>query len=289
MPTISNIVTAYLADQRNELPARSFAQRERYASLFAEAFGSRDHDTLRPSEVKAWITSHDGWNQNTRSTVATIVKRIFNWAMNDRLIESSPIRGMHIGTGQPRRATTEDEFQAMLRVERGPLRWLLIFMRSTGCRPGEAACLRWEWIDWTLQVAVLPPTAHKTGKKTGKPRLIPLPGTAIKLLRWLEQRKTTDLVFVNSAGSRWNGQSMHARMVVIREKAGLDAGATFHGIRHLFACSGLAASSDLKAISRVIGHDRVQTTEQHYLHVGAEEIAGMVRVAELAAKRGKHG
>lgn len=288
-PTVSKIVEAYLEDARTELPPKTWDQRQRYARRFASAFGARPYDSIRPSEVKQWLLGVEEWGDTTRSTVLCCLKRVFNWAVNDRMTTFNPLRGLTVQRGNPRRATTEDEFQGLLRASGAAcFRLLLVFLRACGCRPGEAASLRFEWIDWELRCAVIPANRHKTGKKTGKPRLIPLPATAIKMLRLLQRQRAdqaSGVIFLNSRGHPWTRSSMSLRMTIIRAATGIDPEATLHGIRHLWACQGLANTSDLKGVSRALGHDRVQTTEASYLHLRRQEIDELVRIAEQAARR----
>jgi integrase len=114
---------------------------------------------------------------------------LFNWSVFDGRLDKNPIRGLHLPQGDPRRAVSEAEFQTMLRGSSAVFRRYLIFLRFTGCRPGEAAGLRWPWIDWNLGAAFIPAAHHKAGHKTHKPRLIVLPLPILKLLRWLQARQ----------------------------------------------------------------------------------------------------
>jgi integrase len=65
----------------------------------------------------------------------------------------------------------------------------------TGCRRGEAAGLRWSHVDLKQGRLVLPPTAHKTGHKTGKPRIIGLPTAAQAIISRQTIGGDTDYVF----------------------------------------------------------------------------------------------
>jgi integrase len=184
--TVAELVKAFLADQRHDLTVSTFEDRRRVTEQFAEAFGPRPAMGIRPSEVKAWILGNRAWRKaSTRWAKLLAVKRLFNWAANDGLLDKTPIRGLHLPQGDPRRAVTEAEFQSMLRGTTPVFRRFLLFLRLTGCRPGEAAALRWRWVDWDLGAVFLPPDEHKTGHTTRKPRMIVLPAPALKLLRWM--------------------------------------------------------------------------------------------------------
>jgi len=53
-------------------------------------------------------------------------------------------------------------------------------------RPGELRKLEWEWIDFDEAMITIPPTAHKTGKRTQAPHLVPLSVQAIQTLKEIQ-------------------------------------------------------------------------------------------------------
>jgi integrase len=288
-PTIAAIVEAYLVDQVTELTPDAYAERARLGRLFAAEFGSATPGRIRPSLVKAWILGRPEWKRaSTRKGILQAVKRLFNWAVDDRWIGSNPLKGLSLPCGDGRRATSEAELQAMLRHSGAELRRLLVFLRATGARPGEAAALDWEWIHWDLHVAVIPKGSHKTGKKTGKGREVPLPAVAYRLLAWLRRRVLIDSgpVFVNSRGRRWTGSALGQRLTAIRAAGGLPAEATFHGLRHLFGTCGVKRGN-LKLVSKAMGHAKAATTETFYCHLDLDP--ALLEQAELAAVRYPRG
>lgn len=62
---------------------------------------------------------------------------------------------------------------------------LLRFLRETGCRPGEAVAARWDRIDWSAGVLVVPEWKNK--KKTGRDRSIYLTPAVVRILRSIER------------------------------------------------------------------------------------------------------
>lgn len=75
------------------------------------------------------------------------VKRPFDFAVKQGLIAANPFRHVNHRPGAPRRPITDAEFLALLRGAGGRrrrhFRQVLIFLRCTGCRPGEMAALKW--------------------------------------------------------------------------------------------------------------------------------------------------
>src|SRR6266699_2834581 len=87
------------------------------------------------------------------------------------------------GRPQRRRPMTDVELQTLLRGSDPTFRRFLIFLKFTGCRPGEAASMLWADVHFEEGAVVL--KEHKTARKTGRPRAIPLVPTVIKLVLWM--------------------------------------------------------------------------------------------------------
>jgi len=54
-----------------------------------------------------------------------------------------------------------------------------------GFRPGEVMGLEWAWVDLKAGIVTIPPEAHKTGKKSGKARVVYLGQAALAVLKAL--------------------------------------------------------------------------------------------------------
>jgi integrase len=145
------------------------------------------------------------------------------------------------------------------------LRRFLIFMRFTGCRPGEAARAKWVDIDWDRNIIVL--AEHKTKKKTGKPRVLYLHPVCINLLRWLQRDPSpSGLIFVNAWGQSWKNAARSQRLQRIRERSSLPADAKYYGMRHAFGTRAILNGVEIKTVSTLMGHSSTKTTEI-YVHV----------------------
>jgi integrase len=290
---IAQLVQMFLADQKSDLMADTYEDRRRKAELFAMEFGQRHPTSIRPSEVKAWILGQNAWRMpTTRWAVLIVIKRVFNWAVNDGLLDKSPIRGLSLPQGDPRSATTEAEFQAMLRHSSAVFRRFLIFLRYTGCRPGEAGSLRWAWVNWQLGAILIPPDHHKAGHRSRKPRIVALPMPILKLLRWLEAREIGGVgadrrVFLNSRRRPWTRVGLAKRLRDMRSHSDLPMNATLHGIRHLFGTLGVKRIGNLKLVSKSLGHASTLITEKHYVHIDQADVEALRQIAEAAGRISK--
>ena len=80
---------------------------------------------------------------------------------------------------------------------------------------------------------VLPASGHKTGRKTGKPRVIHLPAAAQQIVARQPEGGPDDFVFSPSKGE--GPVSLAKPWRAIRAEADLPKGVGLHGLRHCLA------------------------------------------------------
>jgi integrase len=185
--TVGEIVPLYLDAAGEELDAAALADRRRVLGKFAEAFGEWPVREMTPLVARQWIKSQRRWKSPwMRSGVLAAIMRLFNWAVEMRLIRENPAKGAHFREEKkPGRDMTPQEFQAALRGSDPCYRRLLVGFRQTGARIDELCRLAWPNVDWQKGAALL--HDHKTRKKTHRPRRLMLSDCMLKLLRWLER------------------------------------------------------------------------------------------------------
>lgn len=146
---------------------------------------------------------------------------------------------------------------------------MLIF---TGCRVNEILTAQWPYVDWDMQVLILPDS--KTGSKT-----IPLSAPAIQTLKSRPVIEGNPYIF---QGYR-TGQHFVGLFDVwqrIREKAGIPD-VRLHDLRHSYASVGAAAGLGLPIIGALLGHADAATT-QRYAHLATDPLKA---AAEAIASR----
>lgn len=293
---VADLIERYLKLHQVKYSPRAFEERKRYLQLFAEAHGFRkinDRDCL-PVHVEEWIAENSGWKSEwTKAQIVSIIMRPFNWGAKKRIIPSNPFRGVEKVQGQPRRPLTDDEFQMLLRNATvwkkrkrsrklypsetkkrmhpsagARFRQVLTFLRFTGCRPGELCNLTWSNLDLDAKEIVL--RQHKTIKKTGKVRRVPLHPVVLKLLIVIRrQNDPGEHVFVNHRKHPWNRSSLSLRVQRAREAAGIPDDAKLYGLRHRFGTTAIMQGVDLKTLAELMGHTTTRMTE-HYLHLAGQ-------------------
>jgi integrase len=258
--TVASVIEQYLAYATDVLAKSTQEMRFPYLQSFAERHGWRRVADCRPSHMREWVKAHPQWASDwTKNAAIRNVQVAFNWAAGEeRLIKENPFRGVTHQTGDPRRPLTDGEFQALLRASNGRrskrrpssgarFREFLIFLRFTGCRPCEAAQLRWS----DVQEGYIVLTKHKTRRtqKKPKPRVIPLHPVVLKLLIHVRRRNEGDYVFVNHRRTPWNKFNLALRVGRARKKAGISDDAKLYGMRHAFGTQAIVNGVGLKTLA----------------------------------------
>lgn len=270
--TVASVLDAYLRHAERHLSPRHYSHELAILTRFAEDHGRREVETCKPIHLTEWLDAQETWRSSwTLYRVVATVKRAFKWGAAQRLIRENPFAGVSRRPGAPRRPITDDEFQRLLRGAGGPtgktFRQALVFMRWTGCRPGEMANLVWSDID--LERARLVITAHKTAKRTGRPRIVPLTPVVVKLLAYRRTQTEGPRVFLNAYGNAWHRSALALRLKRCRLRQNIPKDATLYGIRHSFGTQAITRGVDLKTLSQLMGHTTTRMTE-HYLHLAGE-------------------
>lgn len=281
-PTVASVIECYLDFAGGELGAASLALRQRYLQAFCEAEGWRLVRECLPFHLTAWLKQQTSWRSDwTIHTVVQMIQRPFNWAVRQRLIAANPFLGVTHRPGAPRRPITDAEFQALLRFSSGRstrrrpspgarFREVLIFLRFTGCRPGELCHLTWN--DVQLKDGVLVLEQHKTSRTQRKPRprTVELDPVVVKLLAHIRRRQeSTEHVFLTYRKTPWNKESLNLRIRRMRARAGIPNDAKLYGIRHRFGTRAIVNGVDLKTLSVLMGHTTTRMTE-HYVHLAGQ-------------------
>lgn len=289
-PTVGEIIGVYLTHSRRQGGARRANEDrksilDRFSDSTISTFDLRLHGDLRiveakPFHLRLWVDAQDSWQSDwtIKRAIAT-VQACFNWAAKMGMIERNPFWGISHRAGKRGRPISDEEFSCMLReATDGRLRRFILFLRYTGCRPGEAASAKWTDLD--LERGVVRLDEHKTARKTGEARTIYLSSLALRLLAWIKRNDGAgETIFLNACGRPWSRAALSERLAGIRERAGLAKDAKWYGNRHRYACDGILRGVELKTLSVLMGHHTTRTTEYYV------SIAGQTKHMRDAAEK----
>lgn len=158
------------------------------------------------------------------------------------------------------------------------LRPMILLSINTGLRRGEIFSLRWENV--SLERSML--TIEGAYAKNGKTRHIPLNSEAREILKaWGQQTTSTDLVFANKHGQRFD--TIKKGWAALLKLANIK-NFRWHDMRHHFASKLVMVGVDLNTVRELLGHSDMTMTLR-YAHLAPEHKANAVE--KLIAKVGQ--
>lgn len=238
---------------------------------FSNKHGKKSVESLKPFHVTQWLDAHPDWKNSNRSAI-TAIKRAFNWAVDEGLIETNPVKKVKKPPAQRRERliTTEEQEMLFNHFSEGDcFRDYLTALRESGARPGEISMVTVENVDLDQGIWILP--EHKTKGKIQRPRIIYLTPVLLELTRSLMERHKTGLLFRDSKGNAWNKNSIGLRIRRARKKLNLGDDFVAYLYRHGFATEALTNGVSVAAVAELLGHTDLQMVAQHYSHLSQQK------------------
>lgn len=292
--TVGDVIDAYLAseDFADKAEVTKSVDRGRIERHLRPLLGKRHAHLLTDADVRrAFAAIRDGktavdvkTRKRGRARVRggpgaarmaiVLLSIIFNWAIRARLVKGeNPCKFVKLDAVGTREAILEDAadygrlFAMLDRMERErrirpPAADAIRLIALTGCRRGEAAGLRWRHVERGR--ILLPTREHKSGKRTGKPRIIALPAAAQAIIARQPAGGPDDFVFSPARGEGGAIELTHV-WDKVRAEAKLPADVTLHGLRHSTASHMAMAGAEASQIMAALGHSQLSTV-QRYIH-----------------------
>jgi integrase len=252
---------------------------------------------IKPTHVEAYMATliEKGLSASTRRTIYAVISHVFAAAVSDGLIANNPVQGKVKRPKNERNAVrfiSDDEVTRLFdELRSSRLFEYFRLLALTGMRRGEGLGLDWNSIDfnrkeiridWTLSI-----TGERTRPKSERSRrVLDMTNETEALLKTQKIRQEEDAA---KAGSNWSGNPMNliftsqlgqplAGRNVLRAiqqasiRAGIDTrdskekvGA--HTLRHVVATRLLDGGVPMHTVSRILGHDSIDTTVNTYGHI----------------------
>ncbi|MEO5367472.1 MAG: tyrosine-type recombinase/integrase [Magnetococcus sp. WYHC-3] len=155
---------------------------------------------------------------------------------------------------------------------------IFIFIRTYGCRPGEARALQWDCVDFEKEVITIRRTFSGCGTnhledytKTKRNRFLPFSDEIREIFR--RTRGIGGFVFRNKSGRPYTSDISRiwneAQNTVKAPRITL-----YQGTRHSFGTQRASEGHSLKIIGDILGHTRPQMTQRY----AAANLEGMKRL-----------
>jgi integrase len=233
----------------------------------------RDGKTATDEKTKTRGRAIVRGGEGTARMAIRLLNSALNWAKTEGLVSRNPASDVKIGTDGTRDMILNPEhyirlFRVLETMEterriRSAVADAVRVIALTGARRGEIAGLIWKYVDLEAGTITLPPKAHKTGRATGKSRVIGLPAAAQAIIANQPSGNPDDYVFQPARGEGALNLSKPWRL--IRDEAGLPEGIGLHGLRHSLASQMAVDGAGAAEIMATLGHHQLATA-QKYIH-----------------------
>lgn len=263
-----------------------------YAPIYRELskkWNNRSLSSFEPVEMQQYFNEMSDKSNSYISKHKMFLTACFQSAVDNDLIEKSPMRGVIIPRGKmpkEKRAYTKSQYRTVLNFAKldpdglGPF-----LMLKCGFRRSELLALQWSDIDYknkTISVNRAIKIEHGTvtvGKcKTKRSkRTIPIDDETIKYLKSVPRCSIYILGSFTDKNKPRNPDSWnHRRFAAYNcrlEKAYPDIPIlNAHELRHTFGSVLYNSGVDIVTISRLMGHSKIDVTVNTYVHSNVEDL-----------------
>lgn len=271
------------AERHND--PKTFGWYAYYLRDFCLAHGRLPAAELKAYHVTRWLDAHPTWKGSRRHAVIA-VKRAFNWAAREGLLRENPLKGVEKPPAGRRPAvlTREQRAEILAAIGDEEFRLFVEAMQESGARPSEVARVTAADVDPGRGVWVL--REHKTGRKTGKPRVVYLTPRLAEITAMLAARHPEGPIFRGPRGGRpFTHAGIVSRFRRLRQKLPHLAHAVAYALRHGYATEALINGVGVAQVAELLGHRDTAMVMAHYSHL-AEHTGYMREVARKAVTGG---
>lgn len=231
----------------------------------------------------------------TRNLEMQRAKRVFNWAIEEGLIETSPLANVKREPPRPARETVVDEEGlAKFLALAGPMdRALFLIAIDSGLRKTEARMMRWSQIKEDGRTSV-----SWTVCKTRKTRAVRLTTRTLEALAAIDRIPGCDFIFANPSTKKpYSDCMLWMRFRAACDGAGLqpalgDGNVHYHDGRHSFVTRTIENGTPPPVAMRAAGHTTFAQASRYFhltpkaLDAMAARNAAAIEVIKAGPRRG---
>ena len=294
--TVEDLATRYITDHinvNNKLSWQTEATRLINKHIIP-ALGRLPVKEVGPADISAMLFKIRKKTPTQANRVRAVLRTMFGRAeeWEHRTLGSNPVAVVKQRSPEKKRERRLSDLElkslgaALRRSKESPdvlaaVRLALL----AGMRKGEIQGLLWEWVDLKAAEIRIPPEEHKTGKKTGKARVVHLCTALVEMLKALPKIEGCPYVVPGLPERDDDGKVIRWRPFIglqnpmerIREAAGLakkkkptDDDPGWHDLRRTFASVG--SDLGLKGfMGELLGHAE-QTVTDVYTRTAAQRL-----------------
>ena len=282
--TVAEIGQEFLDHAKVHTKPKSYEFYCYFCVPFVERFGSAQAADFSPLAFEKWLDEHKGWKGCRRNAIIA-VKRLFNWAVEKKLLLDSPLKGVKRPAKRKRKRIMDPvERQLLLSSIRDQFFKDYCFaLLDTGARPMEVATVTAAQVSRDYSMWIL--DEHKTDRE-GEARVIYLTPAMQELTKKLIGQHPDGPLFRSTRkndGVRrpWTRNGIRCRFKRLREKHPELKGITSYVLRHTFTTQALLNGVPVPVVSALLGHKSIKMVDEHYNHT--DQVTGQLKEAAKKA------
>lgn len=241
--------------------------------------GKKDIGAIGPADVlNALAKTGEGMKNATRRGRSIGVQQLQQFAHENELIPKLWLAKIPKPQIDNRtRIADAAETKAILKHAHKRFRVIYQALRLSAARPNELVRAQIE--DWDRVTGCITLKTHKTARRTGKPKVIPVGRKLEQYLKLSIGRRQTGPIFLTPRGHAWTVNNLSSQFKRLRDAAGISDDLVLYSARHE-AGTELCRRHGVLIASRLLGHSSIRTTER-YVHPELAELAAAQDASRL--------
>lgn len=273
--TVAELVTKFLFHcERNGCKPATIRHYQGRLKKFVGRFGTMTPADVGREDVLNFLhEAGKGLSNSTRRSNIVVLERLQSYAVDFDHLVGPWIRkkdAQKPPQGRRERVATLEETQQLLKAASPDFALIYRALRLTGARPGELCNANISDLHGPPDARMLVLTEHKTSRKTGAPRRIPIGAGVAPIFAAAIGERTEGRIFVDRRGHAWDRDRLSRCFRVLRNQLGLSRELVLYSTRHEFG-TAVAREFGILEASKLLGHTDVKTT-QRYTHPREEEL-----------------
>jgi integrase len=262
------------------------------------AFGDCLLGEVSPLQVEQFLQSKlkAGLSPKTVRNLLVILQGIFSLAVDDDLIEKSPIRNRHKPAVRRVEKPVWSPNQVREILEHTPQMYRVFFqvLALTGARAGEVLGLQWKHVELTKEQLRIEQSLWRgqlvPPKTSDSVRTINLSTVLAQALRMHHEasalKSSNDFVFCKNDGSPLHPDVLRKDVLYpVLDRLNISRPrrvSGFHAFRHSVGSLINSETGNLKLAQKLLGHSNINMTADVYTHVSQESEREAARAVERA-------
>lgn len=219
-------------------------------------------EQLEYADIQAMVQA---WGKSVPTTNRYLgyLRAVFKFGESHEMISKSPMARWKKSRESDKKHVllTVDDLKRLIAVADPHVSWGLEVAWMTGCRPGPTELFKLRHEDHDPNALTL----HVRGTKTDRAdRLVKI--SQAESLRLIEMRPASQSGYIIEYNGRPVRQ-MYKGLKTAIARAGLTYDVDWYDVRHLYASELLRNGADLAAVSALLGHADITTTQRRYYHL----------------------